>query len=119
MKLFLAVLALSTLPAMAADTSAAKVSGYISDSMCGAKHNGSAPDVACVKKCIGGGAKPVFVDDANKTVYTIDDPDSVKGHEGHHVSVVAKMDDSAKTIHITKLSMLADQGKATGTSEMH
>jgi len=119
MKLFLAVLALSTLPAMAADTSAAKVSGYVSDSMCGAKHNGSAPDAACVKKCIGGGAKPVFVDDANKTVYTIDDPDSVKGHEGHHVSVVAKMDDSAKTIHITKLSMLADQGKATETSEMH
>ncbi len=119
MKLFLAVLALSTLPAMAADTSAAKVSGYVSDSMCGAKHNGSAPDAACVKKCIGGGAKPVFGDDANKTVYTIDDPDSVKGHEGHHVSVVAKMDDSAKTIHITKLSMLADQGKASATSEMH
>jgi hypothetical protein len=119
MKLFLAVLALSTLPAMAADTSAAKVSGYISDSMCGAKHNGSAPDAACVKKCVGGGAKPVFVDDANKTVYTIDDPDSVKGHEGHHVSVVAKMDDSAKTIHITKLSMLADQGKAAATPEMH
>jgi hypothetical protein len=119
MKLFLAVLALSTLPAIAADMSAAKVSGYISDSMCGAKHNGSAPDAACVKKCIGGGAKPVFVDDANKTVYTIDDPDSVKGHEGHHVSVVAKMDDSAKTIHISKLSMLADQGKATGTSETH
>jgi hypothetical protein len=119
MKLFLAVLALSTLPAMAADMSAAKVSGYISDSMCGAKHNASAPNEACVKKCIGGGAKPVFVDDANKTVYTIDDPDSVKGHEGHHVSVVAKMDDSAKTIHITKLSMLADQGKASGASEMH
>jgi hypothetical protein len=119
MKLFLAVLALATLPAMAADMSAAKVSGYISDSMCGAKHNGSAPDAACVKKCIGGGGKPVFVDDANKSVYTIDDPDSVKGHEGHHVSVVAKMDDSAKTIHITKLSMLADQGKAAATSEMH
>jgi len=119
MKAFLVVLALSTVPAMAADMSAAKVSGYISDSMCGAKHNGSAPDAACVKKCTGGGAKPVFVDDANKTVYTIDDPDSVKGHEGHHVSVVAKMDDSAKTIHITKLSMLADQGKPAGASEMH
>jgi len=119
MKAFLVVLALSTIPAMAADMSAAKVSGYISDSMCGAKHNGSAPDVACVKKCIGGGAKPVFVDDANKSVYTIDDPEAVKGHEGHHVSVVAKMDDSAKTIHITKLSMLADQGKQSSTSEMH
>ena len=118
MKLFVVVLALSTVPALAADMSAAKVSGYISDSMCGAKHNGSAPNVACVKKCIGGGAKPVFVDDANKAVYTIDDPDSVKGHEGHHVSVVAKTDDSAKTIHISKVSMLADQGTPS-TSETH
>jgi hypothetical protein len=118
MKLFVVVLALSTVPALAADMSAAKVSGYISDSMCGAKHNGSAPNAACVKKCLGGGAKPVFVDDANKGVYTIDDPDSVKGHEGHHVSVVAKMDDSAKTIHISKVSMLADQGTPS-TSEAH
>ena len=116
MKLFLVVLALSTVPAMAADMSAAKVSGYISDSMCGAKHNGSAPDAACVKKCIGGGAKPVFVDDAKKEVYTIDDPDSVKGHEGHHVAVIGKMDDSAKTIHISKLSMLKDQGGTASNS---
>jgi hypothetical protein len=111
MKLFLVVLALSTIPAMAADMSAAKVSGYISDSMCGAKHNGSAPDAACVKKCIGGGAK--------KEVYTIDDPDSVKGHEGHHVAVIGKVDDSAKTIHISKLTMLKDQGTPAATSEMH
>jgi hypothetical protein len=59
------------------------------------------------------------VDDASKTVYTIDDPDAVKGHEGHHVSVIGKMDDSGKSIHITKLSMLADQGKPSGASEMH
>jgi hypothetical protein len=119
MKLFLVVLALSTVPALAADMSAAKVNGYISDSMCGAKHNGSAPDAACVKKCVGGGAKPVFVDDAKKEVYTIDDPDAVKGHEGHHVAVIGKMDDSAKTIHISKLSMLKDQGTPAATSEMH
>ena len=118
MKLFLVVLALSTIPAMAADMSAAKVSGYISDSMCGAKHNGSAPNAACVKKCADGGAKPVFVDDAKKEVYTIDDPDSVKGHEGHHVAVIAKVDDNAKTIHISKLTMLKDQGTPS-TSEMH
>jgi hypothetical protein len=119
MKLFLVVLALSTIPAMAADMDAAKINGYVSDSMCGAKHNGSAPDAACVKKCIGGGAKPVFVDDAKKEIYTIDDPDAVKGHEGHHVAVVAKVDDSAKTIHISKLSMLKDQGTPGSTSEMH
>jgi hypothetical protein len=110
MKLFVVVLALSTIPAMAADMNAAKVSGYISDSKCGAMHNGSAPNAACVKKCVDGGANPVFVDDAKKTVYTIDDPDSVKDHLGHHVSVVAKVNDADKTIHISKVSMLKDQG---------
>ena len=119
MKLFLVVLALSSMPVMAADMSGMKVSGYISDSGCGAKHNASAPNAACVKKCIDGGAKPVFVDDAKKTVYTIDDPDSVKGHDGHHVSVIAKVNDTDKTIHIDKVTMLADQGGAPSTSEMH
>jgi hypothetical protein len=117
MKLFLVVLALSTVPALAADS--AKIPGYISDSNCAAKHNGSAPDAACVKKCIDGGAKPVFVDDAAKTVYTIDDPDAVKGHEGHHVAVVGKVDDSAKTIHISKVTMMKDQGGTPSTSESH
>jgi hypothetical protein len=112
MKYLAAILALSTVPAMAAP-----IDGYISDAMCGAKHNGSAPNEACVKKCIGGGSKPVFVDDATKTVWTIDDPDAVKGHEGHHVAVVGKTDDSTKTIHVAKLSMLKDQGAAASSSE--
>jgi hypothetical protein len=116
MKLFVVLLALSTVPALAADM---KVSGYIGDSMCGAKHNSSAPDVACVKKCLDGGAKPVFVDDAKKEVYVIDDPDAIKGHEGHHVAVVATVDEPGKTIHISKLTMLKDQGKPSSTSEMH
>jgi hypothetical protein len=119
MKLFVAVLALSTIPAMAADMSAAKVNGYISDSKCGAMHNGSAPNAACVKKCVDGGAKPVFVDDAKKEVYTIDDPDTVKDHYGHHVTVVAKVNETDKTIHISNVAMLADQGKPSGPAEMH
>jgi hypothetical protein len=119
MKLFVVVLAFSTIPAMAADMSAAKVSGYISDSKCGAMHNGSTPNAACVKKCIDGGGKPVFVDDAKKTVYTIDDPDAVKDHYGHHVAVVGKVNDSDKTIHIASVSMLPDQGKPSGAADMH
>jgi hypothetical protein len=119
MKLLAAILAVSTVPAMAADMSAAKVSGYIAESKCGATHNSAAPDAACVKKCIDGGAKPVFVDDAKKSVYTIDDPDSVKDHYGHHVSVVGKVDESDKTIHIAKVMMLPDQGKTTTPMEMH
>ena len=119
MKLFVVVLALSTMPAMAADMSGAKVNGYISDSKCGAMHNGSSPSAACVKKCVDGGAKPVFVDDAKKEVYTIDDPDAVKDHLGHHVAVMGKVNESDKTIHISNVAMLADQGKPSGPSEMH
>ena len=116
MKLFLVLLALSTLPALAADST--KVSGYISESKCGAMHTSSNPNTACVKKCIGGGGSPVFVDDAKKQVYTIDNPALVKDHYGHHVSVVANVDDSAKTMHIANVAMLPDQGKQ-GASDMH
>ena len=72
-----------------------------------------------MKKCIDGGAKPVFVDDAKKEVYTIDDPDSVKDHYGHHVTVVGKVNESDKTIHISNVAMLPDQGKPSGAAEMH
>ena len=114
MKVLALVPAFSTVPALAAD-----MNGYIGDSKCGATHNAAAPNAACVKKCIDGGAKPVFVDDAKKEVYTIDDPDQVKDHYGHHVSVVGKVNESDKTIHIAKVAMLPDQGKAAGPMEMH
>ena len=67
------VLAFTAVMAQAADS--AKSTGWISDSMCGAKHMGTGSD--CVKKCIEGGMKPVFVD-AEKQVWAIDNPDAVK-----------------------------------------
>ena len=91
-----AVLALSAAAAKAADSS--KITGYISDSMCGAKHAGTG--AACVKKCIEGGMKPVFVDDAKKSVWTIDNPDAVKTFYGDHVVITATADDAAKSVHI-------------------
>ena len=91
-----AVLALSAVAAKAADSS--KINGYISDSMCGAKHAGSG--AACVKKCIEGGMKPVFVDDAKKSVWTIDNPEAVKAFYGDHVTVTATADDATKSVHI-------------------
>jgi len=91
-----AVIALSAAVAKAADSS--KITGYISDSMCGAKHAGTG--AACVKKCIEGGMKPVFVDDAKKSVWTIDNPDAVKTFYGDHVTITATADDAAKSVHI-------------------
>jgi hypothetical protein len=76
-----AVLAFAPLSALAADTT---INGWISDAMCGAKHAGSG--AACVKKCIDGGEAPVFVDEAKKEVWTIDNPDAVKSFYGTHVT---------------------------------
>lgn len=85
--------------AFAADTT---VSGWISDSMCGAKHAGSG--AACVKKCIEGGMQPVFVDEKDKAVFKIDNPDAVKSYYGSHVKVTGTIDESAKTVHVESVA---------------
>jgi hypothetical protein len=96
--LMLAVLALGTFTANAAST---KITGWISDSMCGAKHAGSG--TACVKKCIDGGMAPVFVDAGKKTVWTIDNPDAVKAFYGDKVTISASTDEAKKSVHIDSI----------------
>ncbi len=82
MRHLLVVLALVSATAFAADQSSkpTTIDGWVSDSKCGAMHAGSG--ASCVKKCVEGGAKPVFVDDAKKDVWSIDDPASVNSHSG-------------------------------------
>jgi len=95
--LLTAVLTLSTVAAQAAG--ATKITGWISDSMCGAKHAGSGAQ--CVKKCISEmGSAPVFVDEAQKAVWTIDNPDTVKNFYGDRVTITATPDAGKKTVHI-------------------
>ncbi|MGA9673576.1 MAG: hypothetical protein WBQ94_30575 [Terracidiphilus sp.] len=98
--LLMAVFALAAVSASAADSS--KLNGWISDSMCGAKHAGTG--AACAKKCIEGGEAPVFVDEANKAVWKIDNPDAVKGFYGDHVKVSAKSDADKKSVHIESIA---------------
>jgi hypothetical protein len=93
-----AILSFAAASALAADS---KLTGYISDSMCGAKHMGTG--AACAKKCIEGGSDPVFVDSASKTVYKIDNPDAVKAYYGAKVSVSASTSDDKKSVHISSI----------------
>jgi hypothetical protein len=116
MKRLLVLAVICSASAFAADQSTKPIDGWISDSSCGAKHVGSG--ASCVKKCIGGGAKPVFVDDAKKQVWSIDNPDAVTGHYGHHVAVVATANAEEKTVHIDKVTMLKDQGDQGKPDEM-
>ena len=92
-----AALSLCAAAASAADSS--KINGWISDAMCAAKHAGTGAD--CAKKCIEKmGAKPVFVDESKKEVWTIDNPDSVKNHYGEKVTISATTNSEKKTVHI-------------------
>jgi hypothetical protein len=100
--LLLAACALSVVAASAANST--KINGWISDSMCGAKHAGSG--AACVKKCIEGGMAPVFVDEEKKAVWTIDNPDAVKGFYGDHVAVTATVDADKKSVHIDAIEAM-------------
>ena len=99
--LLLAAFTLTSITAGAADST--KINGWISDSMCGAKHAGSG--AACVKKCIGEmGSAPVFVDEEKKAIWTIDNPDAVKQFYGDHVTVMATADSDKKTVHIDSIT---------------
>jgi hypothetical protein len=91
--------ALTAIAARAADST--KITGWISDSMCGAKHAGTGK--ACVKKCIEGGMAAVFVDDGQKAVWAIDNPDAVKAFYGDHVTITASTDADKKSVHIDSI----------------
>ena len=50
--------------------------------------------------------KAVFVNDKDKQSWAIANPDAVKGHEGHHVKVKAKLDEANHSVTIDKLTMM-------------
>ena len=104
-------------PVMAAPAEVS-VDGYVSEAHCGAAHTAKSPNMACVKKCLAEGSAPVFVDDKTSSVWTIDNPDAVKGHYGHHIEATATVDADKKVVHITQVTMLADQGPKAGGMDM-
>ena len=79
------------------------VNGWVSNSKCGAK-DANADGAACTKKCIKEGASPVVVTDKDQKVLTVDNPDSLKEHYGHHVAVTGHID--GDKIHVESVKML-------------
>lgn len=103
-KLLLVLLALSvlfaTIAVFAADMST--VNGYVSDSKCASK--GASNSADCAKKCIAAGAKMVVVTDGDNKVLTVDNPDKLTGHEGHHVAVTGTV--TGDMIHVDSVKMM-------------
>jgi len=81
----------------------ATVNGWVSDSQCGVK-GANAAGADCTKKCLEKGAKMVFVTDEGQKVLTVDNPDALKGHEGHHIAVTGHV--SSDSIHVESAKML-------------
>lgn len=56
--------------------------------------------------------KTVFINDKDKQAWSIANLDAVKGHEGHHVKVKAKLNEADHSLNVEKLSMMR-KGKQT------
>lgn len=52
------------------------------------------------------GGKTVFVNDKDKQSWNIENMDAVKGHEGHHVKVKAKLNEADHSLNVEKLTMM-------------
>jgi hypothetical protein len=84
---------------------ASAVKGWVTDAKCNVK-GANAKGEECTKKCLASGEKMVFVTDKDHKVLTVDNPDALKDHAGHHVAVKGQVDSSAGTIHVDSASMM-------------
>src|SRR5580693_6711734 len=103
--LCLAICFVFALTAMAFDDmgKSVTVNGWVADDKCGAK-GANAGAEACTKKCLAAGAKMVVVTDSDQKLLTVENPDALKGHEGHHVAVSGHV--SGDSIHVMSVKML-------------
>jgi hypothetical protein len=87
----------------AADDKGDTVNGWVTDAKCGAK-GANAGGEACTKKCLAAGEKMVVVTDGDQKLLNVQNPDALKGHEGHHVAVTGHV--SGDSIHVMSVKML-------------
>lgn len=93
------------------------VTGWVSDEHCGARHTKPGGE-DCVKKCMRGGAsvghpewKPqrmVFVTYEEKKIWVVENPDALKGHEGHHVKIAGRVNAARNSVHVAEVAMLGE-----------
>lgn len=94
------ILTLSALVVLLTTTALAKSqrwTGFVSDAKCGAKVDG-----ACAKKCTAAGEKVVFVNDGDKVVVPVANPQALEGYEGQHVMVEGKLENNLLTVSKVK-----------------
>jgi len=110
MKMFILTLGAAFLVLIAAPRAAQQtLSGKISDSACGAKHEEAAentgvmPDRECTQACIRGGSKYVLVVDNQVFQIANQDFKDLATHAGHAVKMTGEV--NGKTITVSKIEM--------------
>jgi hypothetical protein len=101
----IALLFVFALTALAFDdmSKSSTVNGWVVDDKCGAK-GANAKGEACTKKCLAAGAKMVIVTDGDQKILMVENPDALKGHEGHHIAATGHV--GADSIHVESAKML-------------
>ena len=57
-----------------------------------------------------------FVNDKDKKSWTVANPEAVKGHAGHHVSITAQVDAAKGEVTVKSVKMLVAKAKTTKTA---
>ena len=113
----LLVCGLAALRSLSAQQKNAPRVGWISDESCAAQH--TKPGRAdCVQKCWRGGAsvghpewKPqraVFVADEDRTIWMVENPETVRDSPAKHVAVAGQFDSAKKSVHVEKIKPAAE-----------
>ena len=99
-------------PWLATTAYAATLTGWVSDESCGAAHVKPGKE-SCVEKCLRGGAsvghpewapqRMVLVSEDGKTIWIVENADSLKGLAGQHVAVDATLHRRAKSVRVLRL----------------
>lgn len=92
------------LTVFAASGFAAEWTGTIVDAKCGAKHaDASEASQKCVQGCIKGGSAAVFAVDGK--LFKFSNPDAIKDHYGHKVTINGKLNKKTETIMVKSVKM--------------
>lgn len=75
--------------------------GWVVDEKCAAEKGASEGHADCAKKCVESGQAIVFLTDADKKIYKIDNQDAVKDHVGAKVTVDANV--TGDSIHVNSV----------------
>ncbi len=76
------------------------ISGYVSESHCGAAHNApSAANTACINKCLKGGSDPVLVSNGKVMQFDAESKAKAKAYAGDNVKIDGTMNGDVVTIN--------------------